>query len=98
MKKLVIASALLLGGFSSFAETPVVFHDGIMESVMLEEYTEIKVSELPQAVQDAFKKDFPEATIDKAYVNESKTYKLEVTTTDLSTTLYATENGEWIDE
>ncbi|TRZ46495.1 hypothetical protein [Robertkochia solimangrovi] len=102
MRNLVLVSALALGGFTSFAATPVIFHDGIAEDIyeevisFQEEFKEIKVEEVPQAVQDALANDFPGAEIAKAYVNEAKEYKLEVTMGEETATLYANESGEWI--
>lgn len=99
MKKLVFAASLLVGSLTAFAYTsPVVpVNQGIVITVQ-DEYKEIKVSELPTAITDAFAKDFPGGTIDKAFVNSEKKYKLEVTTAETSTTLYANEKGEWIEE
>ncbi|WP_224485081.1 PepSY-like domain-containing protein [Robertkochia aurantiaca] len=102
MKKLVLVSAVALGGFVSFAATPVVFHDGIAEDIyedvymVQEEYTEVSVDEVPQAVKDALANDFPGAEIAKAHKNEANEYKLEVTMGEETATLYANENGEWI--
>ena len=101
MKNLVLVSALALGSFTSFAATPVIFHDGIsediyMEVVVQEEFTEIAHDEVPQAVKDALANDYPGAEISKAYVNEANEYKLEVTMGEETATLYANENGEWI--
>lgn len=101
MKNLVLVSALALGSFTSFAATPVIFHDGIAEDiyaevVMQEEFTEVSHDEVPQAVKDALANDYPGAEISKAYVNEAREYKLEVTMGEETATLYANENGEWI--
>lgn len=60
-------------------------------------YTEVKVSELPQAVQDAVAKDFGKATISKAFVNAKGEYKIQLTTADdKAATVYANAKGEWI--
>ncbi|MDG3583059.1 MULTISPECIES: hypothetical protein [Galbibacter] len=98
MKKLVLVSALTLGSFASFAATPVIFHDGIAEDIYMvqEEYQEIEVAEVPQAITDALAADFPGAEISKAYKNEASEYKLEVTVGEETSTLYANESGEWI--
>ncbi|SFU28350.1 hypothetical protein SAMN05216480_101352 [Pustulibacterium marinum] len=99
MKKLVVAVGLLLGSFNMFA-TADVENTNVETSIMVKQegYKEIQVSDLPSAVTKAFEKDFPGGTIDKAYVNTEKKYKLEVTTAEMSTTLYANEKGEWIEE
>lgn len=64
-------------------------------------FKEIKVSELPAAVTKAVATDFEGATVQKAYVNEKKEFKL-VLATDVedakaaTKTVFATKEGEWI--
>ncbi|WP_335966879.1 hypothetical protein [Galbibacter sp. PAP.153] len=98
MKKLVLASALTLGSFASFAATPVFFHDGIAEEIYMDQddYTPIDVSELPDAVTDALENDFPGIEVSKAFKNEADEYKIQVLVGDQTSNLYATSNGEWI--
>ncbi|MBC9795402.1 hypothetical protein [Sinomicrobium weinanense] len=96
MKKIVFASVLALGSLTAISATTPVVHDGIMDVVLQEEFTEISADELPQAVKDALAADFPNATLDKVSVNENKEYKLEVTIDGTASVLYASEDGEWI--
>ena len=99
MKKLVLATALAIGGFTiGTAATPIIFHDGIMEEIMVQDYKEIAVSDVPDAVVTALETDYPGATINKAHVNEEGTYKLEVSTEDGSSMeLYADSDGNWVE-
>lgn len=99
MKKLVLATALAIGGITiGTAATPIIFHDGIMEEVMVQDYKEIAVSDVPDAVDAALESDYPGATINKAHVNEEGTYKLEVSAEDGSgMVLYADSDGNWIE-
>ena len=63
-----------------------------------DDFSEIAAEELPEAVTAAVAKNYPTASIDKAYINESKQYKLEVSLEDgTAGTLYADENGNWIE-
>ncbi|MCX2681024.1 hypothetical protein OOZ15_13810 [Galbibacter sp. EGI 63066] len=100
MKKLVLVSAIALGSFASFAATPVIFHDGIAEDIYMiqEEYVEIEIAEVPQAITDKLAADYPGAELTKAYKNEASEYKLEVAVGEQTATLYANENGEWIEK
>lgn len=100
MKKLAVVTAITLGSFSTFAATPVIFHDGVMEDVMRaqEEFKEIEVSKLPEAVTKVVNKDYAGATIDRAYVNENDEYKLVVSHNEAKLTLYADKNGNWIEK
>lgn len=97
MKKLVLVLGLVAGSLSAFATANV--HPMNPYAVQLstqEEYTEIKVADLPKAISEAFTKEFPEGSIDKAFVNAEKTYKLSVSTPEGTQTLYANEKGEWV--
>lgn len=62
------------------------------------EFSEVGSEELPESVTAAVSKNYPTASIDKAYVNEANQYKLEVSLEDgTAGTLYADENGNWIE-
>lgn len=95
MKKLFVAAALVFGGFATQAATSVDFND-VAIVVNQEEFQEIAVEEVPEAITAALEKDYAGATISKAYVNEAKEYKLEIAMGEETGVLYANENGEWI--
>ncbi|UGU14782.1 hypothetical protein LS482_13885 [Sinomicrobium kalidii] len=95
MKKLFVAAVLVLGGFATQAAT-TVNSDGIAIVASQEEFKEIAVEEVPEAISAALAKDYKGATISKAYVNEAKEYKLEIAMGDKTGVLYANESGEWI--
>lgn len=99
MKKIVFATALAIGSLTmGTAATPIIFHDGIMEDVIFQDYKEIAVTDVPDAVTTALETDYPGATINKAYMNEESTYKLEVTAEDGSSMeLYADSEGNWLE-
>lgn len=99
MKKLVFVLALSLGSFTAFAQDAEAVESDASETVATQDdFAEIAAEELPQAVTDAVAKNYPTAKIDKAYANEAKQYKLEVSLEDgTSGTLYADENGNWIE-
>ncbi|MRT16231.1 hypothetical protein F3C99_04595 [Vitellibacter sp. q18] len=66
-------------------------------AVPVQDYKEVKASEVPQAVKDAVAKDFSGATISKAAVNAKGEYKIELATADAGKeTVYANAKGEWI--
>ena len=66
MKKVIVAAAIVLGSFVSFANAtqPVMEPTGINANEGT--FKEIPVEKLPQAVKDAFKADFKTATLNKA--------------------------------
>ena len=99
MKKVFLTAAIILGGLSSYAVTSVtaVQNDAIVVQLQ-QEFKEIKVEELPQAVKDALARDFQTATLNKAYVNDEQEYKLDITVDGAASTLYADEDGNWIEK
>ncbi|WP_271393411.1 hypothetical protein [Aequorivita sinensis] len=119
MKKLILSTAIVLGGLTavtaqsdkevtamneqkSAALTQVEekvedAQDLKLSANAVQDFKEVKASELPEAVQNAVANDFDGATISKAYVNAKGDYKIELTTADAKkATVYANAKGEWI--
>ena len=104
MKTLFLLGAMTLGGFTMNAQDALIAETGIQHNqvnemlVVADDFKEISVSEVPQAVSDAVAKNFPTASLDKAYTNEEKQYKLVLSLEDgTQGTVYADEDGNWID-
>ncbi len=104
MKTLFLLGAMTLGGFAVNAQEALLSQNGVRHNQVNEimsvssEFSEISISEIPQAVADAISKNFPTATLDKAYVNEEKQYKLVLSLEDgTQGTVYADEDGNWLD-
>lgn len=98
MKKVIFVFALALGSMTAFAQNTENVEAAAAEVVAQDDFSEIAADELPEAVTAAVAKNYPTATIDKAYVNEAKQFKLEVSLEDgTSGTLYADESGNWIE-
>lgn len=96
MKNLFLSAAIVLGGLTSFASTSPITNTIIKSVSIQEEYTEIKLEEVPVAVTDALKKAYPDGVLSKAYKNANSQYKLEVTVGDKVGSLYANADGTWI--
>ncbi|MET0945387.1 hypothetical protein [Flavobacterium sp. LAR06] len=96
MKNLFLSAAIVLGGLTSFASTSPISNTIVKTVSIQDEYTEIKVVELPTAVTDALKKAYPDAVLTKAYKNAKSEYKLDVTVGDKVGSLYANADGSWI--
>ena len=98
MKKLILSAAIVLGSLSTFAQTSVPVKTAVTttQTTVAETYTEITVGEVPEAVKSALTKAYPTAILDKAYINEKKEYKLEITVGDKVGALYADASGNWI--
>ena len=99
MKKLFYVAALSLSSLTAFAQNSAEANIGATAEISTQDnYTEIDSSELPEAVTAAIEKDYPTATVSKAFVNKDKQYKLEVILEDgAAGTLYADQDGNWIE-
>ena len=76
MKNLFISTALILGSLTTFASATPITNTTLKAISVQDEYTEIKLEELPTAVTDALKKAYPDAVLSKAYKNAKSEYKL----------------------
>lgn len=95
MKKVILTAAFAFATFATFATTGI--NSVTTEKVILqEEYKEVSSEELPEAVREAVKKDFKDATIQKAYINANKEYKLELLVGTATQNVYADANGNWL--
>ncbi|MBT9186625.1 hypothetical protein [Zobellia russellii] len=100
MKKIFITAVFAIGSLSAFAqeEAPAIEATATEAVAAQDDFSEVSADELPEAVTAAVAKNYPTASIDKAYANEAKQYKLEVSLEDgTAGTLYADENGNWIE-
>ncbi|MEO7976920.1 hypothetical protein [Flavobacterium sp.] len=96
MKNLFLLSAIVLGSLTTFASATPKTNTPVIEISVQEEYTEIKVEELPSAISEALKKAYPDAVLTKAYKNAKSEYKLDVTVGDKVGSLFANADGTWI--
>jgi hypothetical protein len=96
MKNLFLSAAIVLGGLTSFASTSPISNTIVKTISIQDEYTEIKLEEVPAAVTEALKKAYPDAVLSKAYKNAKSEYKLDVTVGDKVGSLYANADGSWI--
>lgn len=98
MKKLILSAAILLGSLSTFAAITANQNSPMKEVTIGDEFTEIKITDLPVAIAESIKKSHPNAVITKAYVNKSKQYKLELVTGDISETVLTDAAGTIVKE
>lgn len=97
MKKLFVAVALVMGLGTSvaFAEN---LNTGVDTVTVVNDFTPIEIKDLPQAVQDALKKDYAAFTVKEAAVEEvdgAKTYKVVLANEEgEESAVLFNENGE----
>jgi hypothetical protein len=103
MKKLILSVAIALGSFSAFAQTESTGAGTTGTNTETQtatttqaEYTEVAVADVPAPVMAALKKAYPDAKLDKTFVNAKKEYKLDVMVGDKTGSLYADAKGKWI--
>ncbi|MCI9844246.1 hypothetical protein [Flavobacterium pectinovorum] len=96
MKNLFLSAAIVLGGLTSFASTSSVSNTIVKTISIQDEYTEVKLEEVPTAIIDALKKAYPDVILSKAYKNAKSEYKLDVTVGDKVGNLFANADGTWI--
>ena len=96
MKNLFLSAAIVLGSLTSFASISEVPNTIVKTISIQDEYTEIKLEELPAPINEALKKSFPDAVLSKAYKNDKSEYKLDVTVGEKVGSLYANADGTWI--
>ena len=103
MRKLIltVAVTILTGGVSvsAFAnDNNKNNSDEVIVVVMNEEFKEVALTDLPEAVTNAILKDYAAATITKAYVNGSEQYKIELTVDEVESVVFADKEGNWLKE
>lgn len=96
MKNLFLSAAIVLGGLTSFASTTPITTTIVKTISVADEYTEIKLEEIPAPITEALKKAYPNAIVTKAYKNEKSEYKLDVTVGEKVGNLFANADGTWI--
>ncbi|MBE8727275.1 hypothetical protein [Flavobacterium hungaricum] len=96
MKNLILSAAILLGMMSIDANASTHAKE-IKTSISVQtEYTEVTADAVPAAVKTALQTAYPGAKLDKAFVNEKKEYKLEISVGDQKATVYSDVNGNWL--
>jgi len=96
MKKLALSAAILLGSLSIPAIAEITPNEVNTSISVQSEYTEISTDVVPAAVKTALQTAYPNAKLEKAYVNDKKEYKLEISVGDQKATVYSDVNGNWL--
>lgn len=96
MKKLILSAVVLFGTMSIHANVLPVSKDTKATVIVQTEYTEVTADAVPAAVKTALQTAYPGAKLEKAFVNEKKEYKLEISVGDQKATVYSDVNGNWL--
>ena len=94
MKKLLLSTAIVLGSLTVNAATVPLITNSMNQSVTIQdEFTEVSADAVPAAVKSTVEKSFPGTKLEKAYVNEKKEYKIEISVRDVKSVVYTDEKG-----
>ena len=96
MKKLILSTAIVLGSLSIYAAANTTAEKLTIETKIQSDYTEVSVDSVPAIIKTAVEKGYPGAKINKAYINEKKEYKLELSVGDQQATVFTDVNGNWL--
>ncbi|MHC0446771.1 hypothetical protein ACWA1F_15275 [Flavobacterium sp. 3-218] len=96
MKKLILSAMVVLGTMSIHANVLSVSQNTKATVTVQSEYTEVTADAVPAAVKTALQTAYPGAKLEKAFVNEKKEYKLEISVGDQKATVYSDVNGNWL--
>ena len=96
MKKLILSAAIILASLSIYATTATVSESEKTTVSAQTEYKEVATDAVPEAVKKALETAYPGAKLDKAFVNEKKDYKLDISVGDQKATVYSDVNGNWL--
>ncbi|MBL0736571.1 hypothetical protein JI750_06715 [Flavobacterium sp. GN10] len=91
MKKLILSAAIVLGSLSMNAETPVATNQMVQTVNDQDGYKE--VDGVPAAVKKGLDAAYPGVVLEKAWVNDKKEYKIEITVRGEKSIVYTDASG-----
>jgi hypothetical protein len=91
MKKLILSAAIVLGSLSMQAGNATVTSSLVKSVSVQDDYKEIDA--VPAAIKTALDNAYPGVKLDKAYVNEKKEYKIEITVRGEKSTVFTDASG-----
>ncbi|WP_281231629.1 hypothetical protein [Flavobacterium gelatinilyticum] len=94
MKKLILSAAILLGSLSIQAENTVLTTTTVNSVNYQDEYKEVDA--VPAAIKTSLDNAYPGVKLEKAYVNDKKEYKIEITVRGEKSIVYTDASGNII--
>jgi len=96
MRKLLLSTAIILGSLTVNAASPLIQNSMNQSVIIQDEFTEVSADAVPAAVKSTIEKSFPGTKLEKAYVNEKKEYKLEISKGETKYTIFTDASGNII--
>ncbi|KUJ59764.1 hypothetical protein AR687_21400 [Flavobacteriaceae bacterium CRH] len=91
MKKLILSAAIVLGTLSMQAGNTIVSNTMTQSVKTQDEYKEIDA--VPAAVKTGLDNAYPGVKLEKAYVNDKKEYRIDISVRDVKSTVYTDAQG-----
>ncbi|WP_289663527.1 hypothetical protein [Flavobacterium panacagri] len=91
MKKLILSAAIVLGSLSMHAETAAATSPMVQTVNDQDGYKE--VDGVPAAVKKGLDEAYPGVVLEKAWVNDKKEYKIEITVRGEKSIVYTDASG-----
>jgi hypothetical protein len=91
MKKLILSAVIVMGTLTLNATSITIKAPVKQLSIVQDDYKEI--DSVPAAIKTALDNAYPGVKLDKAYVNDKKEYKIEITVRDQKSTVYTDIKG-----
>lgn len=91
MKKLILSAAIVLATLSMQAGNTIVSNETTQSVKTQDEYKEI--DSVPAAVKAGLDNAYPGVKLEKAYVNDKKEYKIDISVRDVKSTVYTDAQG-----
>ena len=101
MKKVFITAVFALGSLTAFAQEAeaVEAEETATEAVAQDDFSEIAMEEVPEAVTSMIETNYPGATVNSAAKNEAGHYKVDVSLEDgTSGALILDEEGNAVEQ
>ena len=91
MKKLIWSTAIILGALTVSASTTAIKTPLKQLITVQDEYKEIDA--VPAAIKTALENAYPGVKLNKAYINDKKKYKIEITVREQKSIVYTDAKG-----
>ena len=91
MKKLILSTAIILGALTASASTTAIKTPLKQLITVQDEYKEIDA--VPAAIKTALENAYPGVKLNKAYINDKKEYKIEITVREQKSIVYTDAKG-----
>ena len=91
MKKLILSTAIILGALTVSASTTAIKTPLKQLITVQDEYKEIDA--VPAAIKTDLENAYPGVKLNKAYINDKKEYKIEITVREQKSIVYTDAKG-----